>query len=192
MTPACKSFWQSTACYRAYSSGHHNTQSKKSIQYVIRFATIYKWFNLKESKQVFWIPSHCFWGIKIIFQVEVIAYLYHLCFELPSTGNCTYPWQRHICKCDKLKCMSGFWRGGLLLQKNISPMSLHYQSLWKLEITGNQILSFSISFSVLVALLTQTLKSFYWEHASELWKLQNIQVKAQYYMSNFLREKYLL
>lgn len=143
MTLACKSSWQRTA----YSSGNHNTQSKKSIQYVICFATIYKWFNLKENQQIFWILFHCSRGIKIIFQVEVIAYLYHLCFELPSTGNCTYPWQRHICKCDKLKYMSGFWRGGLLLLENISPMSLHYRSLWKLEITVNQLLSFRISLS---------------------------------------------
>lgn len=102
------------------------TLSPKRVYNVICFAIRYKWFNLKENQQIFWLLFHCFLGRKIIFQVEVIAYLYHLCFELPSTGNCRYPWQQHIHKCDKLKCISGFWRGGLLLLKNISPMSLHY------------------------------------------------------------------
>lgn len=41
--------------------------------------------------------------------------MYHLCFELPSTGNCGYPWQPHIPKCDKLKYISGTGKGGLLL-----------------------------------------------------------------------------
>lgn len=41
--------------------------------------------------------------------------MYHLCFELPSTGNCRYPWQLHIPKCDKLKYISGTGKDGLLL-----------------------------------------------------------------------------
>lgn len=137
------------------------TQSKKSVQHVISFPLKYKWFNLKENQQIFWPPLHCFLGRKIIFQVEVIAYLYHLCFELPSTQNCRYPWQQHICKCDKLKYISGFWRGGLLLPENINPVSSHYQSQQKSEILGSQIQFLIICFSAGVVLLTQTLKNVF-------------------------------
>lgn len=156
-----------------------------------------QWSKLNGNQQIFWPLFHCFLGRKIIFQVEVIAYLYHLCFELPSTGNCRYPWQRHICKCDKLKDISGIWRGGLLLPGNINPMNSHYQSQQKLEILGNQILFLIMCFSVkvnlfLCPLLTQILKCFYYEHKSDFWKLKNVKVKAQYYMSNILEEKHLL